>query len=85
MKIDLTQANPTIDASDLAHVLDLAPADVMELMRDGAITSRFETGVDDDAGTYRLTFWYRDRKVRFTCDGTGEVVKTLRTSARRKV
>lgn len=84
MQIDLTQANPTIDASDLARLLDLAPDEVMKLMREGAITSRFETGVDDDAGTYRLTFWYRDRKLRLTCDAAGVVVKTLRTSARRQ-
>lgn len=84
MKIDLSQPSPTIDAEDLAKMLDIAPVEVVALMRDGAITSRLETGVDEHAGTHRLTFWYGDVKVRFTCDDTGEVLKTSRVAAKRK-
>lgn len=83
MKIDLTQSNPTIDAVDLGKTLGLEPAVVLELMRDGAITSRFETGVDEDAGTYRLTFWYEDTKARFTCDADGNVTKTSCVTSKR--
>ncbi len=85
MKIDLTQDQPTIDATDLANQLDLEPAQVIELMRDGEITSRFETGVEEDAGTHRLTFWYRDLRVRFTCDAHGTVLKTARIKAKRSL
>lgn len=84
MKIDLTQPNPTIDATDLAAVFDLDPAEVLQLMREGAITSRFETGVDEDAGSHRLTFWHGLRRVRFTCDASGEVVKTSRVKLEKK-
>ncbi len=83
LKIDLSQPNPTIDAEDLSKMLDVAAAEVVGLMRDGAITSRLETGIDEDAGTYRLTFWYGDVRVRFTCDETGEVLKTSRVTSRR--
>ncbi|MGJ8615358.1 MAG: DUF6522 family protein [Sulfitobacter sp.] len=84
MKIDLTQPNPTIDAVDLGKMLDMDPADVMALMKSGAITSRLETGVDEHAGTHRLTFWHGETKVRFTCDAQGNVVKTTRTTSQRK-
>jgi len=53
-------------------------------MRDGAITSRFETGVDADAGTFRLTFWHMTRRVRFTCDPAGTVLKTSNVPVRPK-
>lgn len=83
MKIDLTQPNPTIDAADLAGTLEIAPSQVQELMREGAITSLFETGVDAHAGTHRLTFWYGDIKVRFTSDESGTVLKSSRIKAKR--
>lgn len=79
MKIDMTAPSPTIDAADLGKLLDLAPADVIAQMRAGAITSRLETGVDEHAGTYRLTFSYGHARVRLTCDADGTVTKTRRT------
>jgi hypothetical protein len=84
MKIDLTQPNPTIDAADLGKLLDIPAAQVITLMREGAITSRFETGIDADAGTHRLTFWYGDMRVRFTCDDSGVVLKSSRNTAKRR-
>ena len=84
MKIDLTQHPPTVEATDLATAFGLDPAQVISLMRDGAITSRFETGVDADAGTFRLTFWHMTRRVRFTCDPAGTVLKTSNVPVRPK-
>jgi hypothetical protein len=83
MKIDMKQANPTIDAVDLGNLLSIAPAEVVALMRAGEITSRFETGADEHAGTHRLTFWYRNTRVRITCDDDGNVTKTTRTNSPR--
>lgn len=83
MKIDLTQESPTIDAADLGPLFGVSAADVLTHMRDGAITSRFETGIDEDAGTHRLTFWYGDLRLRFTCDTQGHVLKTSRNTAKR--
>jgi hypothetical protein len=48
-------------------------------MRAEEITTRFETGVDEDAGRIRLTFFYNTKKVRLTCSEDGTVLKTLRT------
>jgi hypothetical protein len=83
MKIDLTQPNPTIEAVHLGKLLGLDPADVLALMRSGEITSRFETGVDEDAGTFRLTFWYKRIRVRLTCDVEGTVINTTRVTAEK--
>jgi hypothetical protein len=85
VNIDLSNPNPTIDAADLAKLLDIPAPQVITLMREGAITSRFETGVDADAGTHRLTFWYGDMRVRFTCDDSGAVLKTSRNTAKRSL
>lgn len=81
MKIDLSKDDPTIDAVDLAKSLGQSAEQVMELMRNGGITSRFETGVGDDSGTHRLTFWYKDLRVRYICDDSGTVLKTSRVKA----
>lgn len=83
MKIDLSESSPTIDAHDLGKVLGIPAAHVIEEMRKGEITSTFETGVDEDAGTHRLTFWYANTRVRFTCDALGIVLKTSRNTAKR--
>lgn len=79
MKIDMNAPHPTIDATDLGPLLGLEPAEVPELMRLGEITSRFETGVGEDEGRFRLTFFYADKRVRLTCNAAGDVISTVRT------
>lgn len=79
MKIDMQTGQPTIDATDLAGLLDLTPADVRDRMRDGRITTRLETGAGDDAGKMRLSFFHGNLRVRLTCSEDGTVLKTLRT------
>lgn len=75
MRVDVNHGKICIDASLLAPLLDLAPQQITELMRDGAITSMSERGVDADAGTLRLTFRYRSRRARVTIDATGKVLR----------
>lgn len=84
MKIDLSQPEPIVDSIDLARVFNLSPEQVKKLMRAGDITSRFETGVGEDAGTHRLTFWHDQTKVRFTCDAAGNVLKTARINTAKR-
>ncbi len=79
MKIDMQLGQPTIDAEDLAGLLNLTPADVRDRMRDGRITTRLETGKGDDAGKMRLSFFHDDMRLRLTCSKDGTVLKTLRT------
>ncbi|PTX54697.1 hypothetical protein C8N43_3515 [Litoreibacter ponti] len=83
MKIDMSGDQPTIDARDLGQLLDLPPDEVQNLMRAGEITSRFETGEDEDAGKVRLTFFHRGRRVRLTCSKDGTVLSTTRVTTER--
>lgn len=78
MKIEMNGDQPVIDARDLGKLLDLDPADVQAKMRAGDITSRYEIGEGDDAGRFRLTFLFGDRRVRLTCAEGGEVISTIR-------
>ena len=83
MKVTRDGDGAVIDAADLGALFDLPPAAVAGAMRAGDITSQFETGTGDDAGTFRMTFWYGARRVRLTCAEDGTVLKILRNSARR--
>ena len=80
MKVELTEDGAVVDAHDLGPLLGLHPAAVPEKMRNGEITSRSESGQDEDAGRHRLTFWYRGTRVRIICDAAGNVMKTTRTN-----
>lgn len=82
-----------VDAKIIADVLGLAPADVLERMRDGKITSVCERGVDEDAGRFRLTFFHEQQSLRLIVDETGTVIeqtvehaalRTLRRSGRTR-
>lgn len=65
----------TVDVSLIAEGLELTPAAVQAGMREGKITSRCERGVDDDAGRYRLTFFYGSRRLRLVVDETGAIIQ----------
>ncbi len=80
MRIDMTDpAQPTIEAADLAVLFGLDAGQVQSLMRTGKITSRLETGVNEDAGKFRLTFTYANKRIRLTCNDSGDVTSTVRT------
>lgn len=82
MKIDMSNPDqPTIDAADLGRLFDIEPSHMQALMRSGKITSRLETGVDEDAGRFRLTFTYANKRACLSCDSAGNVSSTVRTPA----
>lgn len=64
-----------VEASALAWGLDLAPAQIPELMRRGEITSICETGVGEDEGRSRLTFFFRNTRLSFVIDGEGRLLQ----------
>lgn len=64
-----------IDASVVGQGLGLKPQEILQLMRDGAITAVYEEGVDDDAGRHRLTFFYKGRRLRLVVEDSGRVVQ----------
>lgn len=63
-----------VEADTIATAFGLAPVDIPARMRDGAITSRCETGGGADAGRYRLTFQHAGRSLRLTIDSDGNIL-----------
>jgi hypothetical protein len=64
-----------VDAAILAEAFGLPAPDIPPLMRSGAMTSRCEKGVDEDAGRWRLTFFHAGRALRLTVDAAGTLLK----------
>jgi Family of unknown function (DUF6522) len=64
-----------IEASIVARGLELEPAAVQAMIRNGEITSLCERGVNEDAARYRLTFFHKSRRVRLVVDANGTVVQ----------
>jgi hypothetical protein len=64
----------TVAAEVIAEGLKLAAADVQPMLRAGVILTSVEAGVDDDLGTFRLTFSTRHRRLRVIVDALGDVV-----------
>ena len=64
-----------VPAELIAKGLGVPLARMQTLMRAGAITSRCESGVDDDAGRHRLTFFCGGRRFRLIIDDEGRVIR----------
>jgi hypothetical protein len=71
-----------VDASLIAEGLGVEPARVQPLMQEGKVTSLCERGVDEDAGTYRLTFFTASRRLRMIVNEAGEVVRRSAVTSR---
>jgi hypothetical protein len=80
MKIDMPDGTRTIDAHDLGGLFDIPSAGVQALLCAGEITSRFESGADEDVGKVRLTLLHKTCRVRLTCSENGTVLKTSRVT-----
>ena len=63
-----------VDAEIVGAAFGLPPAHVPDKLRLGEITSRCETGVDDDAGRWRLTFYCAGRALRLVVDEAGTIL-----------
>jgi len=74
MKIEFEAGGIVIDAALVGPLLNVAPADVPRLMREGAVTSLCEAGIDEHDGEHRLTFFYRGRRIRLQVAASGEVL-----------
>lgn len=62
-----------IDAALVAPRLGLRVAEFRQLMEQRRITVLCERGVGEDAGRYRASFYYADRRVRLVVDAAGRV------------
>ena len=74
-RVETNQDGFVVEAELVSDAFNLKPDEVQPLMRSGEITSICETGIDQDAGSSRLTFHYRDRAVRFVFDQAGTILK----------
>lgn len=64
----------TIPAEVIAEGLKLAPDQVQPMLAGRLITTWVEAGVDEDFGTFRLTFATDKRRLRLIIDALGSVV-----------
>ena len=64
-----------IDAAVIGRGLNIEPSLVQGRMREGKITVLSERGVDEDAGRYRLNFFYKNRRFRLVVDEEGNAVQ----------
>lgn len=75
MQVEISNGDVVVEASLLGELLDVAPADIQPLMQAQEITSVLEKGVDDHAGEYRLSFFFRNRRARLSIDAGGQIIR----------
>ena len=63
-----------IDGALVARKLGLEPARFRQLMEHREVSVLCERGVAEDAGLYRATFYYRERRFRAVLDAGGRIV-----------
>ena len=66
--VEFEEGTLSIDAAVVGRGLNVEPSLVPVRMREGKITVLCERGFDQDAGRYRLTFFYRNRRFRLVVD-----------------
>ena len=64
-----------IDAAVIGQGLNVEASLVQIRMREGKITVLGECGVDEDAGRYRMTFFYENRRFRLVVDEKGNAIQ----------
>jgi hypothetical protein len=74
-EVKATETGFEVDAGLIASAFRLEAASVPGLLRNQEITNRCETGIEDDAGRWRLIFFHHDRVLRLTVDGSGAVLQ----------
>lgn len=72
-RIEFEEDGISVDAGLIAEGLGLEPSTAQARMREGAITSLCERGIDRDAGLYRLTFFHLSQRLRLIVDSDGKV------------
>jgi hypothetical protein len=73
--IEMADGEVNIDATLIASDLELDPATILEEMRSGRLTSRWERGMDNDAGRYRVTFFHGNRRLCLVVDANGQILE----------
>ena len=74
-RIAFVDGHIEVPAELIAEGLGVSLSEVQKLMRAARITGRCESGIEDDAGRYRLTFFCGGRRFRLIIDGEGRVIR----------
>jgi hypothetical protein len=74
-EVELEDNSIRVDAKLLGASLGVDASQVQPFMRDGRITSTCERGIDADAGTYRLTFFHANRRLRLIVGESGDILR----------
>lgn len=77
--VEFADGEFTIEASVIAEAFGIDPALLQRLMREGKLTSRCERGLHQDAGRYRLTFFFDDRRFHVIVDAAGNLLERSAT------
>ncbi len=64
-----------VDAALIGELLHISATRVPALMREGEITGACERGMDEHAGEFRLTFFYRGIRARLSTDLAGRILR----------
>ncbi len=75
MQVEINDADILVDAALLSEMLGVPPGDIPALMRDHAITSICERGIDAHQNEFRLSFFYKNRRARLSIDTSGRVLR----------
>jgi hypothetical protein len=78
--VKLEEGTLSIDAAVIGRGLNVEPSLVQVRMREGKITVLSERGVDEDAGRYRLTFFYENRRASALLSTKKEMPSNVRRS-----
>ncbi len=71
--VEFDDDGPVVNAELIAELLNL-PADIVaEQIRQGAITTLCEAGIEEHEGGFRLNFFHRNRRAQAEVDSTGRV------------
>jgi len=73
--VEFEQGALSIDAAVIGRGLNVEPSLVPVQMREGKITVLCERGFDEDAGRYRLMFFYENRRFRLVVDEAGNALR----------
>lgn len=75
MTVEIANGDLLIDAELLSELLAIPIEDVAPLMRNLAITSVCEKGIDIHSGEFRLTFFHNNRRARLRIDCAGHIIQ----------
>ena len=64
-----------VEAALVGELLHIPATRVPVMMREGHITSACERGMEEHAGEFRLSFFYRNRRARVSTDLAGRILR----------